>query len=358
MAPEPPVAVPAAAPQAGQTLPSAPAATTPGLRVLPAPVAAAGTKPSPAATDRQPTAKPLPTNCTRVSTTDPEAELARSKNGLIDLNYKDHRLVDDAYGVITAVVQTTANVADGTQLPALYEQHCGTTGLQRAQVTLAGDHHYGTANNYIFCAQEGVRAHLGQASANLEERGKLPLSQFVYEPELDRLRCPTGHYLVCHQHRPEEQLKVYLMADPAGVRPVYVAGAMHPIQAGAVDPAACAGGTGGSLASGGQQPGRAVQPAASAACDGGQLCRCREQSRGQAGPMAGIVAAKDPELVDCGRAEFANPAAPSSEWTGPGGGGRPGGVADGGRILRRSWADCMPPSVFGRPVHPFCRSAS
>jgi len=214
VAPEPPVAVPATAPQADQTLPSTPAATAPGLRVLPAPVAAAGAKPSPAATDLPPTTKPLPTNCTRVSTTDPEAELARSKNGLIDLNYKDHRLVDDAYGVITAVVQTTANVADGTQLPALYEQHCGTTGLQRAQVTLAGDHHYGTANNYIFCAQQEVRAHLGQASANLEERGKLPLSQFIYEPERDRLRCPAGHYLVCHQHRPEEQLKVYLVADP------------------------------------------------------------------------------------------------------------------------------------------------
>jgi hypothetical protein len=159
-------------------------------------------------------AKPLPTNRTRVSTTDPEAELARSKNGLIDLNYKDHRLVDDAHGVITALAETTSNVADGTQLPALYEQHCGTTGLQLAQVTLAGDHHYGTAANYIFCAQQGLRAHLGQASANLEERGKLPLSQFVYEPEPDRLRCPAGHYLVCHQHRPEEQLKVYLIADP------------------------------------------------------------------------------------------------------------------------------------------------
>src|ERR1035441_3687613 len=57
-------------------------------------------KPSSAATDPKPTAKPLPTNRTRVSTTDPEAELARSKNGLIDLNYKDHRLVDDAHGVI------------------------------------------------------------------------------------------------------------------------------------------------------------------------------------------------------------------------------------------------------------------
>ena len=48
----------------------------------------------------------------------------------------------------------------------------------------------------------------------MEERGKLPLSQFAYEAEADRLRCPAGHYLVCHQNRPEEQLKVYLIEDP------------------------------------------------------------------------------------------------------------------------------------------------
>ena len=88
-------------------------------------------------------------------------------------------------------------------------------GLKPAQVTVAGDHHYGTANNYIFCAQQGLRAHLGEASANVQERGKLPPSQFVYEPGRDRLRCPQGHYLVRHQDRPAEQLKVYLIADPA-----------------------------------------------------------------------------------------------------------------------------------------------
>jgi transposase len=212
---EPPAAPPMAQTQAGQPTQNATAATTPSLRVLPPPAADHGADRDPAVIDSKPTAKKLPTNCTRVSTTDPEAELARSKNGLIDLNYKDHRLVDDTHGVITAVAATTANVADGTEFPALYEQHRGTTGLKPAQVTVAGDHHYGTAHNYIFCAQQGLRAHLGEVSANVEERGKLPPSQFVYEPAQDRLRCRQGHYLVCHQDRPEEQLKVYLIEDPA-----------------------------------------------------------------------------------------------------------------------------------------------
>jgi len=212
---EPPAAPPTPQTQAGQPTRRATAATTPSLRVLPLPAAGRGADPGPVVLDPKPAAKPLPTNSTRVSTTDPEAELARSKNGLIDLNYKDHRLVDDAHGVITAVAATTSNVADGTQFPALYEQHRGTTGLKLAQVTVAGDHHYGTATNYIFCAEEGLRAHLGEVSANVQERGKLPPSQFVYEPAPDRLRCPQGHYLVAHQDRPEEQLKVYLIEDPA-----------------------------------------------------------------------------------------------------------------------------------------------
>ena len=212
---EPPSTPPTVETPTGQSSQGATLATTPGLRVLPAPRTDLGAERVPAALDPKAAAKPLPTNSTRVSTTDPEAELARSKNGLIELNYKDHRLVDDAHGVITAVAATPSHVADGTEFPALYEQHRGTTGLKLAEVTVAGDHHYGTANNYIFCAEQGLRAHLGEVSANVQERGKLPPSQFVYEPAPDRLRCPQGHYLVAHQDRPEEQLKVYLIEDPA-----------------------------------------------------------------------------------------------------------------------------------------------
>lgn len=159
--------------------------------------------------------KKLPVNSTHISTTDPQAELARNKSGVTELNYKEHRMVDDAHGVITAVAATSSNVGDGSQLLGLYEQHRATTGLKPAQTTVAGDHHYGTASNYIYCAQEGLRAHLADAGVNLAERGKLPLSQFVYEPAQDRLRCPGGHYLVLHQNRPEEQAKVYLIEDPA-----------------------------------------------------------------------------------------------------------------------------------------------
>ncbi len=210
VAPEQPAAQ-AVEPSTSPTVQSA-SAPSPSLRVLPS----VGMPPAQKAEPTKPLGgKKLPVNSTHISTTDPEAELARNKSGVTELNCKEHRLVDDGHGVITAVAATSSNVPDGSQLPGLYEQHLSTTGLKPGQVSVAGDHHYGTATNYIYCAQAGVRTHLADASANLEERGKLPLSQFAYEPEQDRLRCPQGHYLVCHQDRPEEQAKVYLIEDPA-----------------------------------------------------------------------------------------------------------------------------------------------
>ncbi len=152
-------------------------------------------------------------NQTHISRTDPEAQLARTKTGLTDLSYKEHRLVDDAKGVITAVVATASTVGDASQLPSLIEQHRSTTHQQLAGVTVAGDHHYGSASNYLFCAQEGLRAHLAPSRPHLKARGKIPLEEFVYEPQADRLRCPAGHYLVLHQNRPEVQAKSYLIEE-------------------------------------------------------------------------------------------------------------------------------------------------
>ena len=200
---------------------SAPAAQQPQLQIYRpvTPTVQAGLQTGAAAPESGPqkaSAHPkLSVNSTHISTTDPLAELARNKSGVTELNYKDHRLVDDTYGVITAVADTTSNVADGSMLPELHQQHLANTQLKVPEVTLAGDGHYGTASNYVYCEQNGVRAHLAEVTAHVEERGQLPLSQFTYEPEQDRLRCPQGHYLVLHQERPEIQSKVYLIEDPA-----------------------------------------------------------------------------------------------------------------------------------------------
>lgn len=165
--------------------------------------------------DKEKAAGPkLPVNSTHISRTDPIAQLSRSKNGLTELNNKEHRLVDDAHGVITAVITTLATVPDGSQLPPLVEQHFDRTRLRVGQVSIAGDGHYGTADNYLYCQEMGIRGHLAEVSAHLEDQGLIPVDQFKYEPESDHLRCPQGHVLERHQHRPEENLTVYLISDP------------------------------------------------------------------------------------------------------------------------------------------------
>ena len=195
----------------------------PSAAVLPEPSAAVVPEPSAAGAEarQQPDKgssgcadKQTPVNRKHISQTDPQAELARTKTGRTELSYKEHRLVDDAHGVICAVVATPGSAGDAAQLPALIEQHQATTGLKLDSVTVAGDHHYGSASNYLYCEKQGISAHLASSSAQLKARGQFAVEEFIYDVQSDRLRCPAGHHLVFHQHRTEEQVKVYLIENP------------------------------------------------------------------------------------------------------------------------------------------------
>jgi transposase len=162
-----------------------------------------------ASTGPRPSESKAPVNQTHVSLTDPEAELARDKSGVTRLCYKEHRMVDDLCGVITALKVTGSTVADGTQLPELYEAHQALTRLGVVAPAIAGDKHYGTASNYRYCSTQGVRAHLGEATSGVEGRGLFGPQRFTYEPQSDQFRCPAGHCLRLHQTRPELCCKTY-----------------------------------------------------------------------------------------------------------------------------------------------------
>lgn len=151
-------------------------------------------------------------NATHLSTTDPDATLARGGGTPVSqLSYKHHRVVDDAQGVITAVQTTTGEAGDAAQLPGLVAQHQSNTGC--TATTLVGDKHYGSANNYRYCQTQNIAAHLGQAEAY--PKGIFPVSAFVYEPERDRYRCPAGHYLYYHNYHKDVQLIEYEIEDAA-----------------------------------------------------------------------------------------------------------------------------------------------
>jgi len=145
-------------------------------------------------------------NTSHVSKTDPEATLARSSRMEVSqLSYKHHRAVDDAHGVITAVQTTTGQAGDAEQLLGLIQQHEANT--QSKVTTAIGDKHYGSAENYRYCQERNIQAHLGQAEAYV--KGKFPVSDFVYESEQDRYRCPAGHYLYYHNFKKQVKLIEY-----------------------------------------------------------------------------------------------------------------------------------------------------
>jgi transposase len=199
-----PVSSEAVAPPAQSTEPAAVA-----LTILPQPAAESAAAP----VEKLAVSK-VPVNQTHVSLTDPEAELAPDKSGVTRLCYKEHRVVDDRCGVITALKVTGSTVADGTQLPGLYEAHRVHTQLAVPDGAIAGDKHYGTHRNYRYCTAEGLRPHLGQVRGSVEEKGLFAPQRFTYEPDQDQFRCPAGHVLVLHQRRPEIQSKTYQIERP------------------------------------------------------------------------------------------------------------------------------------------------
>jgi transposase len=126
-----------------------------------------------------------------VSPSDKDARLTR-KYGQSVLGYKDHRVVDDRCGIITASATTDAAVADPAMLPALLEQHGFNVGKQVSAV--AADKAYGTAQNYQYLRDRDVRPCVPH-SRHPDIAGKFPRSQFHYDSQRDGFVCPAGQFL-------------------------------------------------------------------------------------------------------------------------------------------------------------------
>jgi len=79
------------------------------------------------------------------SPTDPDARMTR-KNGQTVLGYKEHRVVDDAHGIVTATATTDAAVDESHMLETVLNRHRFNTGLLEDRV--AADKGYGTREVY------------------------------------------------------------------------------------------------------------------------------------------------------------------------------------------------------------------
>lgn len=158
-------------------------------------------------------AAPLgPANQTHLSLTDPDSELARSRNTPSRPSYKLHRVVDDAHGVITAQVITGGSIKEDTQLFGLVEQHQWHTAV--AVEVVVADSQYGTVENFLGCADRGIHPHMADVKTTQHQAGQRTEffggDKFIYDATSDTYRCPAGQLMKRWQRRPEKRAYQYM----------------------------------------------------------------------------------------------------------------------------------------------------
>jgi Transposase DDE domain len=130
------------------------------------------------------------TNQKYQSSTDPEATLVRQHGFKTRPRYKNHRVVDDAQGVITAVRTTTGRINESHELTELIDQH--QTNTQIAAETIVADCKYGTIENYIDCQKRKLRTHMADLLASSPGSGRRESIQDLLIATVQNLRKLIG----------------------------------------------------------------------------------------------------------------------------------------------------------------------
>ena len=135
------------------------------------------------------------------SPTDPDARLTRVSGEAV-LGYKEHRVVDDASGIITATETTGAATSEAHVLPQLLDSHARAVGEPAG--TVVADKQYGTAENYRAVEARGAEACIPH-ERHVHPEGKFPRDAFRYDAGRDVYVCPAGQALTRWNELPEEQ---------------------------------------------------------------------------------------------------------------------------------------------------------
>jgi len=136
-------------------------------------------------------------NRKHISTTDPDASVARAGADRSKLQYKVHRAVDERAEVITATDVTTGETNEAHLLTTLIDQHEVNTG--KAVKTAVADSKYGTIDNYLACHDRNIAPHFEKFDKGHDgfgtRKGIFRPSDFVYKPDEDLFICPAGELL-------------------------------------------------------------------------------------------------------------------------------------------------------------------
>jgi len=117
--------------------------------------------------------------------------------------YKNHRIVDDTCGVITAVETTPGDIEENKKAFELVEQHERNT--ETNVETMIADRQYGTIENMITCVQDNIRCHMGDLGKSQKDsssrKGIFGEDNFSYDTATDTYSCPTGKKLKKRKHK-------------------------------------------------------------------------------------------------------------------------------------------------------------
>ncbi|MGH8531084.1 MAG: transposase [Nevskiales bacterium] len=153
-----------------------------------------------------------------VSTTDPDATVVRRAQQPPRPRYQNHRVIDDAHGVISAVETTPGSIAENKRLLPLVDQHEANTAQKVA--TAVADHKYGTSENFVACQQRDIRTHLGDLRAkqhHARSQGIFPDSAFLFDAATNTYRCPAGQTMNPRRLHPWKRTWEYSL--PKGICP-------------------------------------------------------------------------------------------------------------------------------------------
>ena len=128
----------------------------------------------------------------KITPVDPDARVGK-KYGHTTLGYKDHRVVDDRCGIITATVTTPANVNDDRMIAASIDTHEANTDIKVK--TVVADKIYGTGANYKDLHERGITACIPHKQKNCNCDRNFANDHFVYDEAKDEYICPAGKSL-------------------------------------------------------------------------------------------------------------------------------------------------------------------
>jgi len=138
---------------------------------------------------------------TKVTDVDPDARLF-TKDGKTTLGYKDHRVIDDSHGIITATITKAANIHDDKVFSEAIEEHIENTGIKPDKAV--ADKGYGYIENYRYLYDKDILSCIPHKNFDVNTKSKISRAEFIYDSRNDCYICPAGQKLYRYDlHRPQ-----------------------------------------------------------------------------------------------------------------------------------------------------------